>query len=268
MVSLWSKFIVLSHLPSVFLLMYRGKKFAMSFDISDFCNLKCPYCYWWESRKGEELPIEKIVNIAKMYRKMGIIHATWVGGEPMLRPDVLREVTKIFPINWIVTNGTNIYKAKDASFDPFELTNTWIIVSLDGVGEAHDRSRNKPGLYESIKQLYWDKPILTTTTLHQGNKEEPAKLLAQWSKSKILGMTFEFATPVGSPDNAMWDLVGEERDHVVDGLIMLKKKYGRLMVNSVYGLTMQKSKNLASWVGEQHCPTAKYSISFDAQGNI
>ena len=40
------------------------------------------------------------------------------------------------------------------------------------------------------------------------------------------------------------------------------------MANSIFGFTMQKSKNLKPWVGERHCPTANYSISFDAQGNI
>lgn len=248
--------------------LYRGRKVALSFDISDFCNLKCPYCYWWESRKGEELAADRIVSMARMYRKMGVLHATWVGGEPMLRPDVLRNVTEIFPINWIVTNGTNIYKVKDSSFDPFALPNTRIIVSLDGVGEEHDKSRGKPGLYKTIKSFYWDKPILTTTTLHQGNKHEPAKLLAEWRNSKILGMTFEFVTPIGRAANSQWDLVGEERDNVIDELIALKKKYGRFMANSVYGLSMQKAKMLNRWVGEVRCPTAIHTISIDAQGNI
>jgi len=267
-VSLWTKARILSYMPQFLLGLYRGRKVSMSFDITDFCNLHCPYCYWWESRKGEELPVEKIVNIAKLYRQMGIVHATWVGGEPMLRPDVLRAVTPLFPINWIVTNGTNIYKTKDPHFDPFALPNTWIIVSLDGVGDAHDTSRNKPGLYEKIKTFYWNKPILTTTILHQGNRNEPAKLLAEWSKSNIVGMTFEFATPIGRAANPKWDLVGKDRDRVIDDLISLKKKYGRFMANSINGLTMQKSQNLTSWVGELRCPTAKYTISFDAQGNI
>lgn len=255
-------------IPHIVYSVIAKKKFAMNLDITDFCNLKCPYCYWWESRRGQELELEKIVALAKMYRKMGVIHVTWVGGEPMLRPDVLREVTKIFPINWIVTNGTNIYKAKDPSFNPLLLPNTWLIVSLDGVGEAHDRSRAKPGLYESIKSYYWDKQVLTTTTLHQGNKHEPAKLLAEWSMSKILGMTFEFATPIGRAANPKWDLIGNERDAVIDELMQLKKQYGRFMANSVYGLTMQQSDNLRPWVGEAHCPTARYSVSVDAQGNV
>ncbi len=256
------------YFPSVLWALYRGKKISLSFDISDFCNLKCPYCYWWESRKGEELPVDRILEIAKMYRRMGVIHATWVGGEPMLRPDVLKQVTAIFPINWIVTNGTDTGSKILPGFDPFSLPNTQIIVSLDGVGEAHDKSRNKPGLYAQICERYWDKPILTTTTLHQGNKQEPGKLLAEWSKSKIIGMTFEFATPIGRNVNRKWDLVGTDRDEVIDELIRLKKQYGRFMANSIYGLLMQKSNQLKTWTGPAHCPTPKYSVSVDAQGNI
>lgn len=263
-----SFFRLLPHVPHIISTLKRGKRLSLSFDISDFCNLKCPYCYWWESRKGEELPLHKIVNLAKLYRRQGVVHATWVGGEPMLRPDVLAAVTPIFPINWIVTNGTDMGKVKKPGFDPFKLPNTSIIVSLDGVGEAHDRSRGRPGLYSEIRKRYWDKPILTTTTLHQGNKTEPAQLLAEWSKSQIRGMTFEFATPIGRPPNQEWDLFGSDRDRIIDELIALKKTYGRFMSNSIFGLQMQKSDQLNKWVGPPRCPTTYHSVSIDAQGNI
>ncbi len=261
-------FNVVRFIPHIVHCAIAKKKIAMSFDVTDFCNLKCPYCYWWESRRGQELELQKIVKLAKMYRKIGVIHVTWVGGEPMLRPDVLRAVTPIFPMNWIVTNGTDAGRVKDPDFDPFSLSNTAIIVSLDGVGDAHDKSRNKPGLYEAIKKRFWDKPILTTTTLHQGNKDQPAKLLAEWSTSKITAMTFEFATPIGRAANPAWDIVGEDRDKLIDELITLKKKYGRFVANSRYGFEMQRSKNLAAWVGEARCPTATYVVCLDAMGNV
>ena len=127
----------------------KSKPFALSFDITSRCNLHCQYCYWWKNRVNKELSLNQIVKIASSYRKQGFVQANWIGGEPTLRPDVLRAVTSIFPVNWIVTNGIPV-----SSFDPFTLKNTWIVLSLDGVGEIHDKSRGKDQLYETIKKRF------------------------------------------------------------------------------------------------------------------
>ena len=250
----------------VFFNLWTQKPIALSFDISGACNLNCPYCYWQKSKRQTQLPLDQIVNLAKKYRGHGIVHATWVGGEPTLRPDVLQAVTPIFPINWVVTNGIPVTQPSLQNFNIFSLPNTSIIVSLDGVGEVHDHSRQRPGLYAIIKKGFWNKPILTTTTLHQGNKDQPEKLLKEWSRSGILGMTFEFATPIGRAADSRWDLVGKDRDTVIDRLINLKRTYGRFLANSIRGLHMLRSNNLKKWTGPARCPTAEFTISLDEAG--
>lgn len=251
----------------------QGKPIAMSFDIADYCTLKCPYCYWLESTQHQQLQRVEIVAITRRAVSDGIVHATWIGGEPALRPDVLEAATAIVPLNWIVTNGMAVrpmakgYEQFDLAHD---LTNTWLIVSLDGVGDVHDRSRNHQGLYAEIVGRFYrthrSRVTLTTTTLHQGNKDQPALLLDAWRKSGILGMTFEFVTPVGRAPDPKWDLVGTDRDLVIDQLLALKRRYGSFMKNSVFGLEMQRSENLRTWVGPTRCSTAQLSISFDSLG--
>lgn len=252
--------------PRVLLNLWTNRPLALSFDISGACNLNCPYCYWQKSKRRAQLSLDQIVKIAKKYRRQGIIHATWIGGEPTLRPDVLQAVTPIFPINWVVTNGIPIDNPQFPDFNLFSLLNTWIIVSLDGYEKAHDKSRNRPGLYKLIKQRFWNKPILTTTTLHQGNKYEPEKLLRQWSRSRILGMTFEFATPIGHTSDSRFYLVGSDRDAVIDRLIELKRIYGRFMANSIAGLNLLRNQNLKFWTGPARCPTTLFTVSLDELG--
>lgn len=252
--------------PRIFFNLWTQKPLALSFDIAGACNLNCPYCYWQKSKRQTQLPLDKIVSLVKEYRRQGIIHATWIGGEPTLRPDVLQAVTPIFPINWIVTNGIPINHPSFPNFDIFSLPNTSIIVSLDGVGEVHDQSRQHPGLYAVIKERFWNKPVLITTTLHQANKDQPEKLLKEWSQSGILGMTFEFATPIGRPADPRHDLVGKDRDAVIDRLIDLKRVYGSFLANSIRGLNMLRSNNLKKWTGPARCPTAKFAISLDEAG--
>jgi MoaA/NifB/PqqE/SkfB family radical SAM enzyme len=266
-------FRVSPHLVKAYFYARQGRPFAISMDITDFCNLKCPYCYWLASTQSQQLALAKIVKLAQYYRDQGIVHSTLVGGEPTMRPDVLEAVTAIFPMNWVVTNGTDAKSMVKGyeKFDPTrDLPNTWVILSLDGVGEAHDKSRDHPGLYDLLKAKYYQtgRGILTTTTLHQGNRHEPAKLLAEWSKSGIAGMTFEFATPIGRRANPHLDLVGDDRNQVIDELLRLKRTYGGFLKNSSWGLDMQRTENLSAWVGAKNCPVSLLTISLDAMGRV
>lgn len=45
-------------------------------------------------------------NLAELQRVYDIQVMLWVGGEPLLRPGVLREGVKLFPRNNVTTNGT------------------------------------------------------------------------------------------------------------------------------------------------------------------
>lgn len=207
----------------------------------------------------------------------GIIHATWVGGEPTLRPDVLEAAATETPLNWVVTNGMKVKKTMAGpdctNWDIENLPkNVWFIVSLDGVGGYHNMSRAHVGLYEKIYSRFFkthrSRRTITTTTLHKGNINQAKDLLREWQTSSILGMTFEFATPIGRSADPSLDIVGETRNKVIDELIHLKRRYGSFMRNSVSGLEMQRSENLPRWVGAKNCPTVKYSVSFDSLGRV
>lgn len=255
----------------------EGKPMAMSFDIADFCTLACPYCYWLTSTQHQQLRLDEVVGITREAVVGGIIHATWIGGEPTLRPDVLMAVTPLVPINWVVTNG--MFAKKGLAGKGWEIwdvedlpKNTWVIISLDGVSEAHDSSRNHPGLYAEIVNRFFDtqrsRRTLTTTTLHRGNVNQPELLLKEWQHSKVLGMTFEFATPIGRRPNPQWDIIGDDRNRAIDRLLALKRRYGNFMRNSEFGLNMQRPENLLAWVGAKNCPTARLSVSFDSLGRL
>jgi hypothetical protein len=265
---------VLPHLVNALVRVQRGQPIAMSFDIADYCTLKCPYCYWLESTRHKQLERDAIVAITRSSRALGVIHATWVGGEPALRPDVLEAVVPLVPLNWVVTNGMRV-RPMVKGYDRFDLAtdlgpSTWIIVSLDGVGPAHDRSRNHPGLYQEIVNRFYrtarSPRTLITTTLHPGNRDQPKALLEAWRRSGVLGMTFEFATAIGRPACPGLDLVADTRDCVIDELVALKRRYGSFMKNSLLGLEMQRARNLAAWTGPDRCPTTAFSLSYDSLG--
>jgi len=64
-----------------------------SVDVNNICNLHCSHCYWWLNRKNDEqdLSIEDWKKIIKeKFKKQHIFVVTLVGGEPLLRPDIIK----------------------------------------------------------------------------------------------------------------------------------------------------------------------------------
>src|SRR5436189_4842630 len=103
-------------------------KFAIgSIDVTNRCNLRCEHCYFFaEDHDNEkELSIEKWLEKLEAMKAAGhpMMLCTWVGGEPMVRKQLIDVGRHYFKHNTIVTNGT------------MELPNwptcTWVI-SIDG----------------------------------------------------------------------------------------------------------------------------------------
>ena len=82
------------------------KPHAAGIEITNRCNLRCPMCYWLKERPKKELTEEEMISLFKSLRRQGITHATLVGGEPTLRPSIIRASSQIFPYTAVVTNGS------------------------------------------------------------------------------------------------------------------------------------------------------------------
>jgi radical SAM protein with 4Fe4S-binding SPASM domain len=146
------------------------------------CNFQCTHC---GSRAGknvieETLRTEDIkkafLDISENFDASKIMVAV-TGGEPLLRKDLF-EVMKYansLGFQWgMVTNGffvteEIVQKAKDSGM-------TTIDVSIDGVGEVHDKFRNMPGAYEKainavklFRRADFLRPQRITTTVHSEN---------------------------------------------------------------------------------------------------
>jgi sulfatase maturation enzyme AslB (radical SAM superfamily) len=247
----------MNNLKLLYILLNRGlrKKALMAgFDVTSRCNLHCPSCYWLRQKHHKEMDIEKIKELFRDLRKQGIIHCTYIGGEPTLRPDILEECTKIIPYNLIVTNGTTT---------PLRIKNTLFALSVDGTQEIHDKVRCK-GLYQKIWDNYSShKKTITTTTLMNINKNEPEKLVKEWSKTSVIGMAFNFATPFTNSDNKFW-IPWKERDKVIDRLIELKKEYGDFILMTAKQFDQLREKHVKKW--SKDCTMRWFGKSFHPNG--
>ena len=140
---------------------------SLSLAVAQKCNLGCTYCYAREGDFGgparnmslsvAKQSVERLLAESNPGEKVNL---AFLGGEPLVNRAVLREAT-VFARQRAVeagvelglsvtTNGT-LLTAKDAEF--FERHGFAVTVSVDGIGETHDRMRPTKGGGGSFEKM-------------------------------------------------------------------------------------------------------------------
>jgi len=136
---------------------------AVTYFITNQCNLNCSYCYEKVSNVDDSLRMDfntlkdSIKFIEQNFKLKNSMHINFFGGEPLLNFELMKEsVTlldefgkrnNIFISYGITTNGTII---NDEIVEFLANNNIGILVSIDGTKEIHDSNR----VYHSGKGSY------------------------------------------------------------------------------------------------------------------
>ncbi len=121
---------------------------ASMVNITNKCNLRCRHCFVFRegnpNEPKKEMDSKTMLEKLEQLQKRHQIHTmVWMGGEPLLRPDVLREGLKLFPRNHVTTNGT---------IDLIELPNCIYVLSIDGPPELSDAIRGE-GVFDRVLNM-------------------------------------------------------------------------------------------------------------------
>lgn len=132
------------------------------FFVTSCCNSRCRHCFYWRElnkKLKDELNLEEIQKIS---RSMGRIFWLFIsGGEPFIRDD-LPEICQTFyqnnRVNSIIipTNGILMEKiVKDIEIIAKSCPNAKLVIqiSIDEIGERHDKIRGVPGNFAKIEKL-------------------------------------------------------------------------------------------------------------------
>ncbi len=140
-----------ARLPSHLLQFSKDKKPVVVWNVGRRCNLRCIHCYS-QSRDtiytGELNHAEGLALIDDL-AGFGVPVILFSGGEPLLRPDLLKliEHTRRCGVRAVLsTNGTLITPELAARLNDAGLA--YVGVSLDGLGETHNRFRGMPGAFD------------------------------------------------------------------------------------------------------------------------
>lgn len=125
-------------------------------SITDVCNARCVMCNIWLNKDTGKsfLPVEYLDSVTN------VESVSIAGGEPFLHKEIVELVRRIHDRNpsakiIFSTNGFSTERIvgevqKILAFHPL----TQVTISLDGVGEMHDRIRGIPGAFDKVNRTF------------------------------------------------------------------------------------------------------------------
>ena len=247
-------------------------------SITNACNLFCKGCYARANGQCGQTGTEPLLNakqwgdIFDQAEEAGIPFVLLAGGEPMMRPDVLRVAAEhkgiLFPI---FTNGTLIDEALLALLDQHR--NLVPVVSLEGGEPATDKRRGD-GAYRLVQTALHnlsDKNLLFGVSLTVTTENRPEVMSADFIQSLYregcrLVFFIEYVPVVSgteylAPDNA-------ERLVIEEAQSVLRKRFPGMVFLSFPGDEKHMGGCLAAGRGFFHinaygaaepCPFSPYS---------
>lgn len=284
-------------LPPVTLAKYNNNLFrfipyhptAANILVTHNCNSRCQTCAMWRSKSSGELTTEEIVNIMAQLKLAGTRRISFSGGESTLRsdlPDLIKEAKRLdFKHILVASNGLswNINKAQEYLKNGCNR----VTISIDGIGEVHDKQRGIKGAYDKSMQTvmmllnlrkneYPDLDIELETTITRNNLSSFADVIklckelnVGWMLSVFENDSFQFKGVDSS------NLKMDQNEEIVKGINQLHHSFRHYPLSPIIShvalervkryLIRENSYDLRSNIP---CTAGFTAIYVDAVGNV
>jgi heme d1 biosynthesis radical SAM protein NirJ len=116
------------------------------------CNLNCKHCYSISADTDfpGELSTEQVYGVMDDLKAFRVPVLILSGGEPLLRPDIFEISRHAKEMGFYVALSTNGTLIDEATADRIaEIGYDYLGISLDGIGEVHDRFRRQEGAFDA-----------------------------------------------------------------------------------------------------------------------
>ena len=128
---------------------FAGKPPLLEIQVTKRCNARCAWCEAWRAPgDGKEL-----ADYAAIVRRVDPLTVAFVGGEPLVRPDLDRLIASVRLSTQaasivLATNGVDLTTERARTLR--QAGTDKLVLLLEGMEEAHDRARRSPGLFRRI----------------------------------------------------------------------------------------------------------------------
>lgn len=176
----------------------------ISWLMTNECNLRCSHCgNTSRAKKENELTTKEAKDFIKYIADNGVFVLDISGGEPLIRKDAIElfKYARSLGLEMGMTsNGTLVTEKLAKELKEVGMYN--IHISLDGIGEVHDKFRNMKGtfdkVYNTIKLFKKYKvPFGITTSISKLNFSDFDRIKDFVIKENIKSWEIYYAIPIG-----------------------------------------------------------------------
>jgi len=201
--------------------------------VTNACNLRCTHCFVYRedtpNDAHDKIADDKLLAQLRALRdKHGIRSMLFMGGEPMIRQELVYDAMQLFNKSSIVTNGT---------YGIPSVPGHLVTVSLDGPPEFNDFIRGD-GVFDRVRRSVFERDpddgttLMLQMTVTRDNAPAMEAFVESVHDWPVDGLAFSLYVPdKDDHGGAAWDDL-TARDAVVDRLVDLKRRYPIIKSNT------------------------------------
>ncbi len=201
-----------------------GAPLAVTWNLTNICNLKCLHCYQEanSTKVPNEVTTSEIFSILRQLADYGVIGMLYGGGEPLMLKDIYKILRYTINLGLFANLSTNATLITEKVARKLKATGlTRLSISLDGIGEAHDKMRGKAGTFEKtvngikhVKAIGFEVGIAVTLTKY--NLDQISDIVEFAKELELDGVLLNHFVPVGRGTTCSdLDVTNEERESVL-----------------------------------------------------
>ena len=220
---------------------------ALSLAVAERCNLGCTYCYAEGGSFGgppREMPWEVAeASVQRLFAQANPgerVNLAFLGGEPLVNRSLIRRATELaariagernIPIGFSITTNGTLLTPEDGDF--FERYGFAVTMSLDGVGEVHDRLRPAKGGRGSYDRVIANvRPLLAQQRRMQVSARvtvTPANLDLRATLDHFIGLGFHSVgfSPMLSAPSGRGEMQAPDLQVLLDEMIACGREFER-----------------------------------------
>lgn len=238
---------------------------ATTLDLTEACNMACPYCFTHsvhKPRKLDEALGQRILDWWIPQVKVGAkVQISWWGGEPLLEWKLMQRLLK-YARDKLLNLGHTIDKIEFGAttngllYTPDKVqwcleNRNLMLVSLDGVKQAHDKYRITPngkGTFDTVySNLKTAMKIAPQTKIRTSIAADTVQYLFESARMVVedLGCKDFAFSPVfeGNWDKRALEILAEQYDLMVDYLVKNIKDGNQLIFKHLNDHAVSAGKN-------------------------
>lgn len=248
-------------------------------ELTYACNTRCLHCYAnAETAQPDELSTEECLDIVDQLADLRVFEVGFTGGEPLLRKDFFTIARHVADRNMLVSLASNgLLLDEEMCRRLLDLPVYEVMLSLDGLGEAHDWVRNVRGSYDKVIRALdclsaaGHEKIRLMTVIHQRNVDQLDDIIELAIKKKVWKLSMRFVRVTGRATRHKNELVlrPAKMKELAHHLYELKQQYAdRILVDNDMCFQYHLDPNFLDYEGPPGCPCGRERAGITPSGIV